>query len=177
MRLPPRKMSWLAQWGLAVGLLGADAGWPWLVFLSRSRSTSSSANCSHPFRSPAILALELSPTFSPDGSQVAFSWDGERQDNFDIYVKLVDRSDAVRLTSHPANDMWLRHGLPMGATSRLCETETIFLIAPAGRRRAKVTDVQAFDIAWRRDGQIARGQCGDYPRNAGSFSCLWTRGM
>lgn len=29
---------------------------------------------------------EFSPTFSPDGSQIAFSWDGEKGDNFDIYV-------------------------------------------------------------------------------------------
>ena len=30
---------------------------------------------------------ELQPCFSPDGSQVAFSWDGEKGNNFDIYVK------------------------------------------------------------------------------------------
>jgi Tol biopolymer transport system component len=38
-------------------------------------------------------------------SQVAFSWDGEGQDNFDIYVKLIDQADARRLTSDPARDM------------------------------------------------------------------------
>jgi hypothetical protein len=27
---------------------------------------------------------EYWPTFSPDGNQVAFSWDGENQDNFDV---------------------------------------------------------------------------------------------
>ena len=30
---------------------------------------------------------ELCPTFSPDGTHVAFAWNGERQDNIDIYVK------------------------------------------------------------------------------------------
>jgi hypothetical protein len=28
--------------------------------------------------------FERQPSFSPDGNQVAFSWDGEKQDNFDI---------------------------------------------------------------------------------------------
>jgi hypothetical protein len=32
---------------------------------------------------------ERSPSISPDGRKVAFSWNGEQQDNFDIYVKLV----------------------------------------------------------------------------------------
>jgi hypothetical protein len=31
------------------------------------------------------------PSLSPDGSQVAFSWNGSAQDNQDIYIKLVFR--------------------------------------------------------------------------------------
>ena len=33
---------------------------------------------------------EENPSFSPDGSQVAFSWTGEDGKNQDIYVTLVD---------------------------------------------------------------------------------------
>jgi Tol biopolymer transport system component len=40
--------------------------------------------------------------FSPDGKQVAFAWNGEKEDNFDIYVKLVDAGTPLRLTSNPA---------------------------------------------------------------------------
>jgi hypothetical protein len=32
---------------------------------------------------------EYSPAFSPDGEQIAFSWNGENEDNFDLYIKLV----------------------------------------------------------------------------------------
>ena len=51
--------------------------------------------------------LESYPNLSPDGSQVAFSWDGDGADNTDIYIKLVDASsDApTRLTDHPAMDI------------------------------------------------------------------------
>ena len=48
---------------------------------------------------------EDSPSFSPDGNQVAFSWNGEKQDNFDIYLKLIGSPNSVRLTTDPANDM------------------------------------------------------------------------
>jgi Tol biopolymer transport system component len=47
---------------------------------------------------------EQSPSFSPDGNQVAFSWNGEKQDNFDIYVKLIGSPTPVRLTTDPAGD-------------------------------------------------------------------------
>jgi serine/threonine protein kinase/Tol biopolymer transport system component len=64
-----------------------------------------------PPEAPQLLQLtsyigrELSPTFSPDGTQVAFSWNGEKEDNFDIYVKLVGASGPpLRLTTHPGSD-------------------------------------------------------------------------
>lgn len=43
--------------------------------------------------------VEWFPAFSPDGKQVAFSWNGEQEDNYDIYVKLVDSGNPLRLTS------------------------------------------------------------------------------
>ena len=50
----------------------------------------------------SLNGLEVSPTFSPDGTQVAFSWNGEREDNYDIYVKTVGSSEVRRLTTDPA---------------------------------------------------------------------------
>jgi eukaryotic-like serine/threonine-protein kinase len=44
------------------------------------------------------------PSFSPDGTQVAFSWDGEKEDNRDIYVKLIGPGAPLRLTTDPAQD-------------------------------------------------------------------------
>ncbi|MDH4179774.1 MAG: hypothetical protein OEV33_04630, partial [Armatimonadota bacterium] len=46
------------------------------------------------------------PAFSPDGKQIAFSWNGESQDNHDIYVKFLDTGEPVRLTTHPGVDGW-----------------------------------------------------------------------
>src|SRR5436305_249442 len=58
------------------------------------------------------------PCFSPDGNQVAFSWDGEKGDNFDIYVKLLGEPNALRpLPTLLRIDF--RHGLPTGSESHL----------------------------------------------------------
>jgi serine/threonine protein kinase len=44
------------------------------------------------------------PSFSPDGMQVAFAWNGEKQDNWDIYVKQIGVEPPYRLTNDPATD-------------------------------------------------------------------------
>jgi Tol biopolymer transport system component len=52
----------------------------------------------------AYPGREEKPSLSPDGSQVAFTWDGPRQDNIDIYVKLVGPGEPLRLTTAPDRD-------------------------------------------------------------------------
>jgi Tol biopolymer transport system component/DNA-binding winged helix-turn-helix (wHTH) protein len=47
---------------------------------------------------------ELAPSLSPDGSQVAFSWNGPKHDNYDIYVKVVGPGEPLAVTSNPARD-------------------------------------------------------------------------
>jgi serine/threonine protein kinase len=45
------------------------------------------------------------PAFSPDGSQIAFTWDGGNGDNVDLYVKLIGAGVPLRLTTDPAGDL------------------------------------------------------------------------
>lgn len=52
----------------------------------------------------ALTGYQQSPSLSPDGNQVAFSWDGARSDNYDIYIKLVGPGEPIRLTTDPAID-------------------------------------------------------------------------
>src|SRR5262245_59665567 len=54
----------------------------------------------------AFAGNEAEPAFSPDGKQIAFTWDGEKGDNPDIYVKLLDVGSPLRLTTDPDVDRW-----------------------------------------------------------------------
>ena len=47
---------------------------------------------------------EREPSFSPDGNRVAFSWNGEKGDNRDIYAMQIGGQTPLRLTQDPAED-------------------------------------------------------------------------
>ena len=60
-----------------------------------------------PMRVTQLTSLpgqERYPSFSPDGNQIAFAWDGGNGDNQDIYIKVVGAAVPLRLTTHPAAD-------------------------------------------------------------------------
>ena len=46
-----------------------------------------------------MVALKFLPD---DGNELAYTWKGEKDDNYDIYVKLVGAGVPLRLTSSPA---------------------------------------------------------------------------
>ena len=48
---------------------------------------------------------EQQPAFSPDGSSVTFTWNGETEENWDIYAKLIGPGSPQRLTTDPAMDL------------------------------------------------------------------------
>jgi Tol biopolymer transport system component len=89
--------------------------------------------------------LELHPSFSPDANQVAFAWDGERQDNLDIYVKVVGSDRSLRLTENPAYDFrpaWSPDGrwiaFLRGTSGRKA---SIIRISPTGGPERNVAEV------------------------------------
>src|SRR5262249_52908690 len=48
------------------------------------------------------------PSFSPDGNQIAFAWDGAKQQvngERDIYIKLIGVGEPVRLTTSPEDEV------------------------------------------------------------------------
>src|SRR2546427_185138 len=49
--------------------------------------------------------VERNVAFSPDGRQVAYVWPSEKNDNFDLYVKLIGAGEPLRLTRSPGWEM------------------------------------------------------------------------
>jgi Tol biopolymer transport system component len=106
---------------------------------------------------------ETSPALSPDGKQVAFVWGGEKGDNRDIYVKLVDTGTPLRLTTDPAADIspaWSPDGRYV-AFARLGKESGYYIVPSLGGVERKVADhasprgaAQQPSLAWTPDGKF-----------------------
>jgi serine/threonine protein kinase len=85
------------------------------------------------------------PSLSPDGSAVAFSWDGEKQDNLDIYVKRIGPEPPLRLTRDPAPDRaptWAPDGSAIAFLRGSGPGKaSVVLITPSGEREHVLTKV------------------------------------
>jgi Tol biopolymer transport system component/DNA-binding winged helix-turn-helix (wHTH) protein len=101
---PEQRKGWLSIWGWA-GVTIALAAVALFYWRARSHQSREASNLeAKPIPLTSYAGYERSPALSPDGKQVAFSWDGENRDNRDIYVKLLDTSRPVRLTTDPGID-------------------------------------------------------------------------
>ena len=102
--------------------------------------------------------MEYAPTFSPDGQQLAFVWEGEREDNQDIYVKLVGSTEVRRLTSDSAADIWPRwspNGQEIAFVRVGTDRNTLHLVSALSGTDRKVSNFAVTDggLDWSPDGQ------------------------
>ena len=101
--IPPargRRGLWIA--GAVTAVLAGGIGWR-LLMPSQAEEIPL-----RPIPLTSYAGVEEDPSFSPDGNQVAFSWNGEKEDNTDIYVKLIGPGSPLRLTTDPADDRFPR---------------------------------------------------------------------
>ena len=85
----------------------------------------------------AFPGFEANPSLSPNGDQVAFTWNGEGQDNFDIYVSTVARHSGapLRLTTGPADEVapsWSPDASKIAFVRHLGADRGELLVMPAG---------------------------------------------
>jgi Tol biopolymer transport system component/DNA-binding winged helix-turn-helix (wHTH) protein len=91
---------------------------------------------------------QLQPSFSPDGTHVAFSWDGPDGRNADIYVKRIGPGDPVRLTTDSARDFnpgWSPDGSRIAALRDVGRELAVLLIPAAGGPQREVTRIDVSD--------------------------------
>ncbi|MEO6236026.1 MAG: winged helix-turn-helix domain-containing protein [Vicinamibacterales bacterium] len=150
---PLRRRGLLVTLGVMGLLVAAVSAW-----LLRSRPPVP-PSAMRVVRLSAMNGSEVGGSFSPDGRQVAFQWDGERRDNWDIYVKLLDSSPVRRLTTDAAPDLspqWSPDGQQI-AYIRWDQSDggqRIRVVSPLGGADRQVSDFPAFLPArWFPDGR------------------------
>jgi len=155
---PPSRHKWVYA---GLGVLAFLAGFfAWWVFRAGSEQ-------SLPVRVVPLTTYpgdESRVTFSPDGSQMAFSWNGPDRDNLDVYVRLINGGTALRLTSDPGEDLspaWSPDGRIIAFVRRSGRSAEIRLVSPLGGPERKLADLafpppfysQVRLLAWSHDGE------------------------
>ena len=103
-----------------------------------------------------------SPTFSPDGRQIAFVWDGENRGRGDLYVQLIGGQKPLRLTYTTTGRVCCADWSPDGQQIVFGRCNdgggAVFVIPALGGSERKLTDVvcpwgDAGDAQWTADGK------------------------
>ena len=109
---------------------------------------------------------EMMPSLSPDGNQVAFAWNGDKDgSNVDVYVSMIGTPAVHRLTTHPAMDVFPRWS-PDGRQIAFVRQWTdhagrVYVVSPLGGPERKLSDFDAHfdrvavfgDLSWSPDGR------------------------
>ena len=135
-----RRAVWLAALLVAIAL-GAIAFW----FLRPTNRSTQRSMTAVPLTS--YPGYEAYPSFSPDGNYVAFVWNGEREDNDDIYVKLIGPGVPIRIRSDPAEDYdpaWSPDGRWIAFVRTLPDAKAgFFIIPPLGGPERKLAETSS----------------------------------
>ena len=155
------RRSWAAPW-IAVGAVlllvaATSIWWP-------RRTTAPPTMRVFPVTS--LEGHETMPTLSPDGSEVAFAWDGDKQSgNVDIHMALIGSPTVRRVTTEPAMDVfpsWSPDGRHVAFVRQLTDhAGRVYIMSRLGGDERKLSDFDVhFDrigrfgqLSWSSDGQ------------------------
>jgi Tol biopolymer transport system component/DNA-binding winged helix-turn-helix (wHTH) protein len=161
----PGRRTWTITTPILAGLSIAAA---YLVFVRPGPEEPHATTSTVATNLTAYPGSESGPSLSPDGSQVAFSWNGPREDNNDIYVKLVGSGEPIRLTMAPERDEspeWSPDGGRIAFLRRTRDVQAEIYVIPAlgGAERRVASFVldnsrRLMKLSWSPDGKwVAMG--------------------
>ena len=141
----------IGYWMAAAALVVVGAGiWAFLRFFPRE------AALPPPRFVPVTTSGGDSPALSPDGKWIAYQWNGEKQDNWDIYVKEVDGPGFNHLTTDAADDCcpaWSPDSRQIAFLRSSGDRRILYLISPLGGGERKLTEVGSGPLSWSPDGK------------------------
>jgi len=97
--------------------------------------------------------LQREPALSPDGSQVAFVWGGERNDNADIYVAMTSGGAPRRITSDPLADEYPAWSPDGSQIAFVRDNHWLMVANPLGGDERRVTSAYTTRLSWTKDGK------------------------
>ena len=162
MPIPPRGRLGPQLWRAAAGLALVAVVAAFVAFRNTSRPDAAAPGeiRLEPVPLTSYTGFEAEPTLSPDGSHVAFTWDGENQDNHDLYVKAIGSEQPHRLTTDRARDgspVWSPDGTRIAfLRARPGGGSELRLIAPTGGAEHMIGEVQGLadqGLSWSPDGR------------------------
>ncbi len=111
-----------------------------------------------------VVAFRLVLSFSPDGNQVAFAWEGDKQDRVDIYIKQIGLEKPLQITQDFGYN-FLPAWSPDGRYIAFIhgdrnESPAIYLVPALGGPPRKLRDLQRAqdckpDLSWSPRRQIS----------------------
>src|ERR1700757_447285 len=130
--------------------------------------------------------FEECPTFSPDGSQIAFAWSGDPAKGLkgaDLYVKAINNENLLRLTQHPSGFVcpaWSPDGTQIafhrfsaarvaGLPASMDDDTGLYLVPALGGPERKLRSTQGGwgGVTWSADGKWIA-----YPDHTGPASVI-----
>ena len=101
---------------------------------------------------------ECYPAFSPDGNLVAFTWDGESEASYDLYVKQRNTDSRLRLTTSSEDESfptWSPDGGTIAFARHTSDGGTIHTVSALGgpARRLLSLPSSILGLDWSPDGQ------------------------
>jgi len=148
-----------ALWFLALALSIFALAYVWL-----NQRSHAAGRALRPVPFTAYTGLEVAPSFSPDGSRIAFSWTEDKRlpsDGYDLFVKSIGDENPVRLTSSPSrwiSSAWSPDGAGI-AIHRVANVGSGLYLVPAdGGPEQKLRATYAANsmdaaISWSPDGK------------------------
>ena len=153
---PARRRRWI--WVAIVASLAAVVG---ILWMPRGERVPAGSMRVVPLTS--FPGEESSPSFSPNGEQVAFAWDVDKTASSDIYVKLVEGGGTpLRLTSQGGSSpAWS----PDGRQIAFVRGNEVYLVPPIGGAERKLGGALSCgsQLTWTSDSKYVGANGRDQP--------------